>query len=870
MVNLGFEYIEARLLRAFACLGLAVACCGVAEPTLADELRVPAHILNRQGQVIAVYHLDKPATGTARLEIEWTDSENRVVERRALEIALRTERDVKITLDPERAIAMLNSLRVRISIEGKTPGGGTEHRQGDEHATFTVVPAAHGWSDYEIIMWHERTVEQLAVLKRLGISAGKVNGNRIELADVFMKKQAEPLLQSNLRWYVENIATDFYSAYHRWFPDRPENWRFLEAKELYRRDLTSRAAFIRDPSLSDPTWLSKISDRLTATVRLHRPYRPLYYNLGDEPGVQDLASFWDFDLSEPSLQQMRLWLKQRYPSLRALNDEWGTHFRSWNDVVPMTTREAMQRTDDNFAPWADFKEWMDVAFARGLRMGTDAVHRADPEALAGIEGAQIPGWGGYNYAHLAHAVDLMEIYDFAGNVDIVRSLNSKLIFLTTSGGGGAEDQYRIWRELLRGSHGLILWDDKSALVRPDGSLGSWAEEIRPVYHELRGGLGALLIDSERVSDPVAILYSPESMRTQWMLDRKPEGDAWIGRDADAEYQDNAIRSSTRHFTEAFDALGLSYRYLTSELIARGALERERYRVLVLPHAIALSPEAAGAIRRFAANGGFVIADEVPGKFDGHSRRLASSTLADLFTSSNEVKGRTILLAPPAPASLPESRECLDPAALQPLAQVLASAQVRPRFTIAAADGSAVTNVDTYAYRSGGALLIALQKTECRRPTSTEAQSSNDSQHLVLSFARDAYVYDVRAQKLIGHQSKVEIALDRTSPTILAVAPRELSAPEVRVPTRVRHGETVMLQVRLKGTTPEARRVLRVEVLDPEGKIVSAYSGNMIAARADIAKRLTLAFNDPSGEWRIRVTDVLSGQSQSMALSVSDR
>jgi hypothetical protein len=34
-----------------------------------------------------------------------------------------------------------------------------------------------------------------------------------------------PIVRSQLTWYVENIATDFYSAYHRWFPDRPIKWR---------------------------------------------------------------------------------------------------------------------------------------------------------------------------------------------------------------------------------------------------------------------------------------------------------------------------------------------------------------------------------------------------------------------------------------------------------------------------------------------------------------------------------------------------------------------------------------------------------------------------------------------------------------------
>ena len=120
------------------------------------------------------------------------------------------------------------------------------------------------------------------------------------------------------------------------------------------------------------------------------PYRPLYYNLGDEAGVADLAAFWDFDFSEYSLAAMREWLKERHGSLTALNQEWGSEFGRWEQVKPMTTREAMQRSDQNFAAWADFKEWMDVAFARAITAGTEAIHKANPEAVAAIEGPKSP------------------------------------------------------------------------------------------------------------------------------------------------------------------------------------------------------------------------------------------------------------------------------------------------------------------------------------------------------------------------------------------------------------------------------------------------------------------------------------------------
>jgi len=323
-------------------------------------------------------------------------------------------------------------------------------------AWVTVAQAqAQAWPDYQIIEWQPRNAAQLVTLKRIGVTAATVIADR-DGTGTLLAVQTAPLLRAGLRWYVENIATDFYAQYHRWTPGKPVNWRFVDLQRRYRTNPDDLAALVRDPSLSDPVWQARIDARLTAIVRQEARFHPLYYSLGDETGIADLSAFWDFDLSPESLAGMRGWLRQQYGTLDALNTEWGTHFAAWNDVRPETTIQAMHRTDGNFAAWADFKAWMDVAFATALRRGTDAVHAADLTALAAIEGAQMPGWGGYDYTLLAHAVDLMEIYDTGENLPILRSLNPHLIALGTSFAAQPQDVYWIWRELLRGTRGLIL------------------------------------------------------------------------------------------------------------------------------------------------------------------------------------------------------------------------------------------------------------------------------------------------------------------------------------------------------------------------------------------------------------------------------
>src|SRR5437764_799733 len=86
-----------------------------------------------------------------------------------------------------------------------------------DSALVEAVP----WRNYQIIVWQPQTAPQYATLKRLGVTAGTVHLYKREQPAHLPQREIEPLLRNGLRWYVENIATDFYSAYHRWFPDRP-------------------------------------------------------------------------------------------------------------------------------------------------------------------------------------------------------------------------------------------------------------------------------------------------------------------------------------------------------------------------------------------------------------------------------------------------------------------------------------------------------------------------------------------------------------------------------------------------------------------------------------------------------------------------
>lgn len=603
--------------------------------------------------------------------------------------------------------------------------------------------AAAGWDRFEIILWHNHGPAALAAARRLGVTAGMLLGVRGDGPDAALAEtlaaRVVPLRDAGLGLYVENIATDYYAAYHRWRPDLPETWQLDIARARHQADPADRSVFCRSPGLSDPAALARITARLTAHVRT-LGHAPLYYSLADEAGIADLAAAWDFDLSPASLAAMRDWLRGQYGTLAALNSEWGTGFASWDAVLPLTTDAALAVQDGNFAAWADFKAWMDVAFARAVRAGADAMHAADPLARAGLEGAQDPGWGGYDYTLLADTVDVMEVTGDAPTQALAETFNPSLVTLSTAAGASPAVLHGLWRAALAGSRGVVVWDPDARIAAADGTPGPDGLAFAGVFASLRGTLGARLLASVPQPGAVAVLYSPASFRTGWLLDRQAgAGGDWSLRLAEQELTGNAWRDALRQAGSNLAHLGIAPQWLSPALLTGGALRREGLRALILPQALALSDAEVAEIRAFAAAGGLVLADIPPGGYDAHSRRRAVPPLAVAVT-----------LLPGLPRAALGAR--------------LAAAGIAPGFTLTLADGAPAADVTVQLRRDGAATLFGIQRD---LPPGGDPAGRET---VTLAFAAPVRVQDLRQGGPAVRTGRVELQLDPVIPAVLAIAP----------------------------------------------------------------------------------------------------
>jgi hypothetical protein len=535
----------------------------------------------------------------------------------------------------------------------------------------------------------------------------------------------------------------------------------------------------------------------------------------------------------------------------------------------------MKRTDDNYSAWADFKEWMDIAYASALKMGVDAVHSADPDAYTGIAGGQMPGWGGYDYYRLSQSLTAIEPYDIGNNIEILRSINPGIAVVTTAFAHGPWEKHRVWYELLHGNRGLIIWDDKNEFVSKDGTLGDRAREVAPYYNEIASGLGALLINSTRLADPIAIHYSQASMRTEWMLAQKTKGDAWaLRRSASDERIDNHFLRLRESWCRLIEDLGLQYNFVAYGQIEQGELIKHGYHVLILPRSSALSATEAREIRAFVEQGGTVLADGTPGTFDEHSRKREKSVLSDLLQDSANRDGRRKITLVSDMVDYHQKRligkEAPDREAVQ---QALVNSGLHPDYPITDESGKHPTGVETHLFRNGGVTIIALLTNPQLRVDELGPPEfkSNDRfakpRTVQLAFQREMYVYDVRAAKTLGRQKQITITLDPYDPAIFAASPVAIAELEISAPVRIQRGESAQIGLGFAHASPAATHVFHLDVIDPAGKTVDYYSGNIIASHGRAAKWLPLAFNDARGKWTLRIHDLLSGQARTMAMEV---
>ncbi|HET7287469.1 MAG TPA: alpha-amylase family protein, partial [Pyrinomonadaceae bacterium] len=480
-----------------------------------------------------------------------------------------------------------------------------------------------------------------------------------------------------------------------------ETLGYLTKKELYKR--TGDKKFLqRTPSFNDPLIRKSLADIVRAAARNKARYNMDYYFVGDEGSLTSYGDAFDFDWSPHTLEEFRSWLKQEYGTLASLNKEWRTTFSDWSKVIPYTTEEA--KKSQNFAPWADHRTFMEITFARAYQTARDAAVEGDPDAHIAVSGTQATNaYNGADWSRLDRVIDDFLSYDGGNQWDMHRSFakpNSMIGFWTGYGSHGLAVQNAIWTAAIHNVlHPNIFW--MYSFLNPDLTYSASARDMGRAFSSLKfEGVGKLLMESQRRQDGIALYYSMPSIHAATILGYHQRSSD------DDEVPDKARMSFAANrdgWVKTIKDLGLQFDFISSEDVAKKPIPIEKYKVVILPLAFALSNEEIGNLRDFVSRGGVVIADSSPGLMDQHCAWRSSDEVQRLVGVVHNLN--TVW------DQYPKQRaNNFGGAAYRELARAaLEKAGVRPVIEVLSPDGHPVSRAQIVRYGFGDSEVLAIVK-----------------------------------------------------------------------------------------------------------------------------------------------------------------
>ena len=295
---------------------------------------------------------------------------------------------------------------------------------------------------------------------------------------------------------------------------------YIERKEKYLRT-KDKKWLARVPCLSDPHFLKEVHDHIVETVRKGIKYAPLSYYVQDEGSLTCYVDEYDVCWGEHTLAALRKWLKNEYKDVRKLNATWGTAFRSWEKVVPMTMEEA--RAHGNYAPWADHRTFMEMVFADYFRHVRDSVREVDANARVRLSGCQVSTpYSGMDYSRLHQIIEYFEAYGGGNQFEFHQSFAGPRTILGTwigYGQTGRASNHKIWDAFFHQIRLFsVFWE--FAVLNPDFTLCGSAEDMAATFRQLRGsGVSKMLFDADRDNSKIAIHYSFPSIHATYAVGR---------------------------------------------------------------------------------------------------------------------------------------------------------------------------------------------------------------------------------------------------------------------------------------------------------------------------------------------------------------
>ncbi|MDD5484128.1 MAG: beta-galactosidase trimerization domain-containing protein, partial [Kiritimatiellae bacterium] len=379
---------------------------------------------------------------------------------------------------------------------------------------------------------------------------------------------------------------------------------------------------VRSPCLLDPKHRADLAKTLSKRCAEVRAYSSSEVSMGDECFF--VAGRYELCFCPHCVAAFHKFLAEEYGTVEAMNKEYGAQYKTFEDVRPITLDEA--KANPRLQPlWVDFRRHMENVYAGIYAFGKEVVRKSLPAAKVGYEGSdtKIDSYRAADHYKIMQVMDFNQTYDGAIVPQLVTDFARPGTELGLGWYGGYNTtrnpesmRYRTWRRLFRGANMLGIYSPNAAgcnqpMMAPDMSLFDFGKTLIEEIAAIRGGIGKLITTSRRADDGIAVLYSSPSIHAATLTDGLPQMEKVLN--AAAPLFEDALRQ---------------FRVLAYAQVAGNALKKDKYRLLWMPYAQALSRQEAAEIEAFVQEGGIVIADLRPGVRNEHGRPYENGGILD--------------------------------------------------------------------------------------------------------------------------------------------------------------------------------------------------------------------------------------------------
>ena len=589
--------------------------------------------------------------------------------------------------------------------------------------------------------------------------------------------------------------------------------------------------------------------------RAFRKYGPVQAYIQDEAELQRYFAADEVDAHPENVAAYRVRMAEKYGTIEEYNRRHKTSHASFDEVGEALLADA--RATGNFSEFVEWRAFNVDRWCEAIRVMCDGARAECPDVRVSCLNTFGPhALSGNDYYKLltktgaGYSSEYMSMVYFGKNPkltfdEVYRSFRPDMRVWGYTGYFYTTDRARIlpwWTACHRyggftwfaaTSWGYNLIDLPGYALTRDGA--DLAQSLRD--SKMLDGLGKVLTCWEWAPRDVAILYSHASMVVSTCLGKEDGANQVL---AGSPYSDHLhSRLGAQHLVES---LLVQHDYVAPEQVEKGALGK--YRLLLMPRVVAMSDAEVAAVKAFVRAGGKVVADALPGDYDELGVKRAANPFAP---GEIEVTGANF---------------AADDAA-QRAAMLARFEQAKVRKVLSSPTVVDHLGREAMHYVSGAADVYCV----IRMP-----DWAKDADEETFVFEKPGYVYDVRAGRSLGRGDRVTAKVPNADGVCFAVLPSRVEGIDVAAPADVVRGGDLVADFAVRTSEGAAAAetpayVLHVEVVPPSGKVRFHFKRNLMTQGGRAHLVFPLAFNDEPGEWKLRVTEPLTGVTAERTLFV---